>query len=115
MTNPVKYIPDKMRQRENETEEHFIWRINQLARQSFIESEIDRKYGVDILKCNDGKLKKKQLKRKLAKQQRREKKLMKVESRKDDFAQFTDNIKFGEVVTEPPKLILSTRTNKLKG
>ncbi|XP_023228473.1 coiled-coil domain-containing protein 137-like isoform X1 [Centruroides sculpturatus] len=66
MTNPVKYIPDKMKQRENETEEHFIWRINQLANQSLVEAEIDRKYGVDVLEKNeiiknDKKLKNKQL------------------------------------------------------
>lgn len=123
MTKPVRPVPN-FNQRKGEAEHHFLHRIERLCQNVVNESKFEKKFGVEVCrnsetgaievkKCSDlerGKKKKKSSSSNeknninRAKYKKAVKQLSKLERRESDFGHLNDEVKFGEVVHQPPSL-----------
>ncbi|PSN36844.1 hypothetical protein C0J52_14974 [Blattella germanica] len=131
MTRPEKPIPSFV-QRPGESDDRFLYRIEQACHSAIQESKFEDKYGVTVnvnhetgettikkkpkeelddlemplLKNNNNKPWRKNRepskKKEKKKMKEKEMKLKKEENSKDEFEHFHDEVKFGEVVHAPP-------------
>ncbi|KAG8223311.1 hypothetical protein J437_LFUL001185 [Ladona fulva] len=126
MTKPVRNVPN-INQREGENEIQYVHRVERLCQNIIKESKFEKKFGVEVCrnpdsgaieevrKCldedpvkqkrspkNSSRSEIKKLKRSKCKKALR--KLSKLERNGNDFSHLQDNVKFGEVVDQPPAL-----------
>ncbi|KAK7076985.1 hypothetical protein SK128_001992 [Halocaridina rubra] len=139
MERPLHMIP-RLKQYPDESDDKFLRRVNMATMNMLKESEYEDKFGVDVERHADGKIKavkarnilddpalsdkqraKLLVKQKLKKEKKKERDLKrKLKNRKkakdeDEFSYFTDKVKFGEVVYEPPSLDTSKLTKMIGG
>ncbi|XP_049854952.1 coiled-coil domain-containing protein 137 isoform X1 [Schistocerca gregaria] len=133
MTRPDKPVPHLI-QRPGESEFHFLRRIEQACQEVIKESQFEDKFGVNVIRDTDTgevvnvvkkpkdpvlefdatKKKKKNndsanatdslSKTARRRQKKLERKQLNNSDKERDFDMFKDNVKFGEVVSEPPQL-----------
>ncbi|XP_071444374.1 coiled-coil domain-containing protein 137 [Hetaerina americana] len=139
MTKPLRPTPN-LNQRKGESDDHFLHRVERLCQNMIKEAKFENKFGVEVRrnptsgaieevkKCNDdeldrGKIIPKKLASKVfvnakrAKAKKAVKKLAKLEKHQSDFRHLSDEIKFGEVVHQPPtlKVLPKNASNKTDG
>lgn len=141
MTRPLKMIP-RLVQNPKESDEKFLFRVNAATKSMLKEAEYEDKFNVEVTRDEwgnvvnmkkrehidplmkpDDKESKKLLERAEKRKQKNKDREMKKKIKKsevdsdnsdNDYDHLKDNVEFGEVVHEPPKLETQKLTKKLK-
>ncbi|XP_046394111.1 coiled-coil domain-containing protein 137 [Ischnura elegans] len=126
MAKALRPTPN-LNQKKGESDDHFLHRVERLCQNMIKETKFEKKFGVEVhrnptsgvieevTKCNEdeldrGKIIPKKLASKVfvnvkrSKAKKAVKKLSKIEKQQSDFGHLRDEVKFGEVVHQPPTL-----------
>lgn len=119
MTKPLKPVPEKIVQKPNESVSQFFNKLQRMASSAIAEAQVEQKYDVDLYHVDDknvavvpsrgdcGETQEAVKKENSSKTSKKKKKVNVADKLEKIF--LNDPVKFGEVVQEPPTLLVRPR------